>query len=73
MKKHRGFNPYWQSKEKREERDKYPKFIFKNEEADPEFSQIIKEIVQAFGFNGIPDELKPIYKNIKKTWLLEGN
>ncbi|MCL1491999.1 MAG: hypothetical protein M1G31_14800 [Pseudanabaena sp. Salubria-1] len=66
MKKHRGFNPYWQSKERRQERDKYPKFIFENEGADLEFSQIIKEIVQAFDFNEIPDELKPIYKNIKK-------
>ena len=66
VKKHRGFNPYWQSKEKREERDKYPKFIFENEGADLEFSQIIKEIVQAFDFNEIPDALKPIYKNIKK-------
>ena len=46
MKKHRGFNPYWQSKERRQERDKYPKFIFENEGADLEFSQIIKEIVQ---------------------------
>ena len=66
MKKHRGFNPYSQSKEKREERNKYPKFIFTNEGSDPEFSQIIKEIVQAFDFNEIPDELKPIYRDIKK-------
>ncbi|MBD2149455.1 hypothetical protein H6F44_04840 [Pseudanabaena sp. FACHB-1277] len=66
MKKHRGFNPYWQSKEKREERNKYPKFIFKNEGSDPDFSQIIKEIIQKFDFNDIPDELKPICKNIKE-------
>jgi hypothetical protein len=67
MTKFRGFDPNREESVRKWNESKYPRFIFKRENADLEFFKLVQKATKNFNFNDLPEGIRYVYKESKKS------